>query len=179
MDDSIDLAALYAYLSSDDSPENCMMLSNLDGFMHGIICLPVLIPSDEWLSLALGTAPEHVPRWIIEDITDLYMWIAQGLMATPPVVEPIFWHARDGHMIAMDWCEGFMQAVALRPKEWLRLTESFTDGHLVSPIMVHLLDDHGNSAMGIPQEKLDEALAEAAAAIPDAIARIFTYWRQK
>ena len=40
-----------------------------------------------------------------------------------------------------------MDAVALRPKEWLRLTESGTDGHLVAPIMVHLLDDNGNSVM--------------------------------
>ena len=55
-----------------------------------------------------------------------------------------------------------MQAVALRPKEWLRLTESGTDGHLVAPIMVHLLDDNGNSVMGIPQEELDQVLAEAA-----------------
>ena len=77
----------------------------------------------------------------------------------------------------MDWCEGFMQAVALRPKEWLRLTESGTDGHLVAPIMVHLLDDNGNSVMGIPQEELDQVLAEAADAIPDAVAEIFSYWR--
>ena len=77
----------------------------------------------------------------------------------------------------MDWCEGFMQAVALRPKEWLRLTESGTDGHLVAPIMVHLLDDNGNSVMGIPQEELDQVLAEAADAIPETVTGIFQFWR--
>ena len=77
----------------------------------------------------------------------------------------------------MDWCEGFMQAVGLRPKEWLRLTESGTDGHLVAPIMVHLLDDNGNSVMGIPQEELDQVLAEAADAIPETVTGIFQLWR--
>ena len=105
------------------------------------------------------------------------MGIAQGLVADPPVVEPIFWQAHEGHVIAMDWCEGFMQAVALRPKEWLRLTESGTDGYLVAPIMVHLLDDNGNSVMGIAQEELDQVLAEAADAIPDTVVSIYQFWR--
>ena len=43
--------------------------------------------------------------------------------------------------------------------------------------MVHLLDDNGNSVMGIPQEELDQVLAEAADAIPDTVIDIFNYWR--
>ena len=177
LDDNIDLEALDAYLSSDDSPDDCMMLSDMDGFLHGVICSPVMIPSEEWMPVALGADPVDVPEWVLNDVTDLYMGIAQGFVADPPVVEPIFWQAREGHVIAMDWCEGFMQAVALRPKEWLRLTESGTDGHLVAPIMVHLLDDNGNSVMGLPQEELDQVLDEAADAIPEAVAEIFSYWR--
>lgn len=88
------------------------------------------------MPVALGADPANVPEWVLNDLTDLYMGIAQGLVANTPVVEPIFWQAYEGHVIAMDWCEGLMQAVALTPKEWLRLTESGTDGHLVTPIMV-------------------------------------------
>ena len=54
MDDNTDLAALDAYLSSEDSPDDCMMLSDLDGFLHGVICSPVAIPSEEWMTVALG-----------------------------------------------------------------------------------------------------------------------------
>ncbi len=178
MSDNADLEALDNFLSSDDSPDNCMMLSDLDGFLHGVICSPVPIPSEEWITGVLGANPKDVPTWVVYDITDLYMGIAQGLMTDPPVVEPIFWQAREGHVIAMDWCEGFMQAVALRPKEWLRLTESGTDGHLIAPVVAHLLDENGNSSLGIPREMLDVALAEAADAIPAAVAGIFAYWRQ-
>lgn len=178
MNGNIDLAALDAYLSSDDSPENCMMLSDLDGFLHGVICSPVPVPAEEWMAVALGGSPKDAPSWVINDITDLYMRIVTGLAETPPEVEPIFWQAKEGHVIAMDWCEGFMDAVALRPKQWLRLTESGADGHLVTPIMVHMLDDNGNSVMGVSQEQLDEVLQEAAAAIPNAIAQIYDYWRK-
>lgn len=176
MDDNFDLERLDNFLSSDDSPKNSMMVSDLDGFLHGIICSPLIIPSEEWIPLALGAAPADVPGWVLRDVDDLYRGILQGLMSVPPVVEPIFWLAREGHVIAMDWCEGFMQAVALRPKEWLRLTESGTDGHLITPIMVHLLDEQGNSVLGISQDKLDNALAEAANAIPAAVEEIFSYW---
>jgi hypothetical protein len=54
MDDNLDMEALDGYLSSDDSPENCMMLSDLDGFIHGVICSPEQIPSEEWMHVALG-----------------------------------------------------------------------------------------------------------------------------
>ena len=178
MNDEIDLEALDAYLMSDDSPEGAMMLSDLDGFFHGIACSPVLIPAEEWMSKALGAHPATLPNWVNETVAHLYMTIGEGLMASPAEVEPIFWQVKEGHVIAMDWCEGFMDAVALRPKHWLRLTKSGVEGRLMAPIMAHMLDDEGNSMLGIPQDKLDVALAEAAEAIPDAVSGIFRFWKE-
>jgi len=175
----IDLEALDEYLMSDDSPEDSMLLSDLDGFLHGIACSPVLIPAVEWMSKALGANPETLPDWVNQTVAELYMAIGEGLMATPANVEPIFWQAKEGHVIAMDWCEGFMDAVALRPKHWLRLTESDLEGSLMAPIMAHMLDDEGNSILGIPHNKLDVALAEAAKVIPDAVVGIFRFWKSK
>ena len=177
MNDDIDLDALDTYLMSDESPDSSMLLSDLDGFLHGIACSPVLIPAEEWLSKALGAHPATLPSWVSETIAELYMAIGTGLMAAPPKVEPIFWEAKEGHVIAMDWCEGFMDAVALRPKHWLKLTESSKDGHLITPIMAHMLDDQGNSLLGIPQNKLDQALAAAAEAIPNAVICVFKFWK--
>ena len=174
---AIDLAALDEYLSSDDSPDNCMMLSDLDGFIHGILCCPTIIPPEEWMPIAFGDDPEPLPRSIVQSVANLFGNVAHGLTSDPPMVEPIFWQAKEEHVIAMDWCEGFMQAVSLRPKEWLRLTESGSDGHLMMPIMLHLMDDNGNSLMGVAQEDLDETLSEAAEEIPVAVAGIVDYWR--
>jgi len=174
---AINLEQLDKYLSSDDSPENCMMLSDLDGFIHGILCCPSIIQPEEWMPIALGADPNTLPLPMVQLVADLFGNVAQGASFDPPVVEPIFWQAKEGHVIAMDWCEGFMQAVSLRPKEWLTLTESGSDGHLMTPIMLHLMDDNGNSLMGVAQEDLDEVLGKAAEEIPVAVAGIVDYWR--
>ena len=39
-----------------------------------------------------------------------------------------------------------------------------------------LLDDNGDSVMGIPQEKLDETLALAAEKIPKSVVAIYRFW---
>ena len=44
-----DLTTLDAYLSSEQSPENTMQLSDLDGFLTGVICSPEVIMPSEWL----------------------------------------------------------------------------------------------------------------------------------
>ena len=167
---------LDTYLSSDESPSDCMMLSDLDGFIHGIVCSPVLIQPPEWSAVALGGSIENVPYWVLEIVFKIYEKASLGLFNDPPEVEPIFWQAKEGHVIAMDWCEGFMQAVSLRPREWLRLSESGSHGHLLTPIMVHMIDEQGNSAMGIPQEELDQTLEAAAEQIPDAVVGIYRFW---
>ena len=171
-----DLESLDSYLSSDDSPDDCMMLSDLDGFLHGIACSPVPIPADEWIPIAVGRSPANVPDWVLQSITMIYDNIIQGLNFDPPEVEPIFWQSEKGQVIAMDWCEGFMQAVSLRPKQWLRLTESGIGGQLITPMMMHLIDDKGNSVMGISQEQLDQVLAQAAEKIPESVVAIYRFW---
>lgn len=172
----LDLETLDTFLSSEESPDDCMMLSDLDGFLHGVACSPVLIPTEEWIPVAIGGLPKDVPDWVLQSIILIYDSIIKGLTFDPPEVEPIFWEAKEGHVIAMDWCEGFLQAVSMRPKQWLRLQESGTHGSLLTPIMVHLLDDSGNSIMGIPQEDLDKTLAQAADELPKAIVGIHRFW---
>lgn len=167
------------YLSSDESPDGSMLLSDLDGFLHGIICSPVAIEPREWFPIAFGGQAEEVPDWVIEETLSLFHDIKLGLSEEPPELGLIFWRSRGGHEIAMDWCEGFMIAAALRPKEWLRLTESGTHGHLMLPLLVHLIDDEGNSAMGISQEDLDDTLDAASKEIPNAIAEIYQFWRER
>ena len=106
MMESVQLDELDQYLSSDESPEDCMMLSDLDGLLHGVICSPTPISSDMWMAAGLGAEPKELPDWVVNTLTDRYMEIAQGLAHDPMVVEPIFWQAKAGHLIAMDWCEG-------------------------------------------------------------------------
>lgn len=174
----LSLEDLDTYLSSDDAPDDCLLLSDLDGFLHGVACAPVAIPPEEWLPVALGASPDSVPKDVLDTILALHNQICADFEEDPPEVEPMFWERRDGHVIAMDWCEGFMQAVALRPREWLRLTESGTHGQLMTPILCHLIGDDGNSVLSIPQDRLAETLDEAADAIPATVVGIYQFWRE-
>ena len=169
----IDLERLDAFLSSDESPEDCMMLSDLDGFLHGIACSPEFIPSHDWMPVALGGAPQDVPDWVIEAIALIYANICEGLMADLPEIEPIFWQAKEGHVIAMDWCEGFMAAVNLKAKAWRAFMQSDEGMALMTPILVHMMDETGDSQVGLSQTEIDATLDWAAEAIPSAVPAIF------
>jgi len=166
------------YLSSDDSPEGSMSLSDLDGFIHGLVCSPEPIPATVWLSIALGDDLGTVPAEVINDITDHYMAVALSLSRTNPSPEPIFWEDNKGNVIAMDWCEGFMDSVKLAPETWLKLSNSYEHGHLMAPILAHMLDDEGNSLLCIPNDRLNELLDEASIKIPDATVGIPRFWRK-
>ena len=62
----VDLEALDQFLTSDASPEDCMQLSDLDGFLTGIAIGPELVVPSEWLPLVWGggevTGPHRVVR---------------------------------------------------------------------------------------------------------------------
>ena len=47
----------------------------------------------------------------------------------------------------------------------------------MTPILLHMIDDQGNSMMSITREKLDKALDQAAEVIPETVARISSYWK--
>src|SRR3954452_17254859 len=50
----VDLEALDQFLMSDASPEDCMQLSDLDGFLTGIAIGPELVMPSEWLPAIWG-----------------------------------------------------------------------------------------------------------------------------
>ena len=50
----VDLEALDRFLMSDASPEDCMQLSDLDGFLTGIAIGPEPVPPSEWLPVVWG-----------------------------------------------------------------------------------------------------------------------------
>ena len=178
----VDLDKLDAYLISEEPPENSMLLSDLDGFLTGILCSPDLIPPSEWLSVVWRNEDfkavdinKHV--WATAVILERYNEIASCLNSEPPYIEPIFWQAKEGHVIAMDWCEGFAEAYVMRQENWRDLFET-SEGQLwIAPVFAHLFDDSGVSLSGASERELDKVLAEAAEMIPEVVPNIFTYWK--
>ena len=167
----LDLNKLDAFLMSDEAHPDSMGLSDLDGFLTGIACSPEKVPEAEWLDHALGST-ENAPRDIVELLRALLADIEARLTQGEPL-EPLFWQRNDGTVVAMDWCEGFMDAVKLRPERWDNFAQTGTGSRLMLPILVHLFDDAGNSLFDIPREELDGTLDTAAEVIPTVLPEIY------
>ena len=140
---------------------------------------PVLIMPSEWLPVALGDAPAGVPREMIELIMHRYSEIVAALNNSPPHLEPVFWQAKEGHVIAMDWCEGFVDAVAMRKTEWDAFNETTLGERLMRPILDHLFDENGVSLSGVNERELDAHLDRSAKQILNTVPQIFTHWQSK
>ena len=79
-----DLQVLDAFLSSDESPKNCMQLSDLDGFLTGVICSPEAIMPSTWLPVAFGSPEIGAPPEILELVMGRYNDIVASLNSEPP-----------------------------------------------------------------------------------------------
>ena len=111
------------FLSSEASPEYCMQLSDLDGFLTGVVVSPEPIQPSEWFPMIWGDDPPdfenaELAELILGTIFGRYNEIVQALATDPPKLDPVFWQTDDGVVIADDWAEGFVDAMSLRPDEW-------------------------------------------------------------
>jgi len=59
-DDAELVAELDEALASEDAPEDCMQLSELDGFLTGLAVSPEVVDPDEWLSWVCGAKASRI-----------------------------------------------------------------------------------------------------------------------
>ena len=139
--DPIDLDALDDYLMSDHAPDDSMGLSDLDGFLTGIVVGPELILPSEWLPVIWGGEEpefetEDEMRTVLGTIMGRYNEIVACLNSDPDDFDPIFLEGPEGEVIASDWAGGFLDAVALRPMAWKPLMENDGAGILMAPLFL-------------------------------------------
>ena len=85
--DEAEFDTLDRYLGSTDASEACMLLSELDGFLTGLVVSPQPIPEDEWLPVALGNPPHfasEVQRELILDIVRRRVAQIEALLRQDP-----------------------------------------------------------------------------------------------
>lgn len=105
-----------------------MLLTELDGFLTGIVVGPDRIPPSEWLQGIWGiddgeTAPFEDPadvQWFVDAVTARCTEIVRDLGRGKP--QPIFdVDERNGEVLWELWVDGFSEAIALRPDSWAML----------------------------------------------------------
>jgi uncharacterized protein len=180
----VDLEALDQFLMSDASPEDCMQLSDLDGFLTGIAIGPELVMPSEWLPAIWG-GDEPVfesmeqAQTVIGTIMGRYNEILRELDTDPEGYEPVFWEGPDGEVIAADWAEGFVDAIRLRPEAWRPLLEDREALILLMPILALCGDAEGGSPLELDPEEDADLLAQAPDLIPACVAGIDGFWKER
>lgn len=105
-----------------------MLLTELDGFLTGLIVCPEAVPADEWMTIVWGADIDGVPPF--DDPLDV-QWFARAVAARRDEIardlargglQPIFNIAdRNGEILWEYWVDGFAEAIALRPMAWTAL----------------------------------------------------------
>ena len=178
------LDELDEYLSSDASPEYCMQLSDLDGFLTGVSVSPEPIQPSEWFPVIWGDDPPdfedaEMAELILGTIIGRYNEILQSLAADPPQLDPVFWQTDDGLVIAGDWAEGFMDAMSLRPMEWCEMLDDEEFQLPLVPIIALVGDEDGNPILIGEDEDQTQLNAETADLIPSCVIEIDAYWKAR
>ena len=110
---------------SDDG----MLLSELDGYLTGMVISPDLVPQSSWLKPIWGDAP---PRFESDDalhrFLDLIMQHHNGILtslAHPGRYEPVLdSDTMTGEILWELWIDGFAKAMTLAPRGWNRVRAS-------------------------------------------------------
>ena len=181
------LDELAFFLNSSSAPAGCMDLSELDGFLAGLVAGPEVVPREEWLAEVWDNEePDYdddAEQAAVEQaIFDRYAAIESGLEATPLGYTAILWQDEGGTTVAEDWAAGFMQAVTLRAEAWQPALADEDASMLLIPIaslagMTLPEAERGGQAM--TDDALDGLIEDAAQVLPVCVLGLHRFWGER
>jgi uncharacterized protein len=179
----VTLDELAEFLNSDEAPTGCMDLSELDGFLAGLLAGPEEVPEQEWLDeIWSEEAPADSDRDTVDQaIRDRYAAIKAGLDASVLTYEPILWVDGGGQVVSEDWAAGFMQAVSLRTSEWQPALADEDASALLIPIASlagMTLDEDERAAELLPDDALDSLMDDAVKVLPVCVLGLRRFWQE-
>jgi uncharacterized protein len=182
----VSLDELADFLNSSSAPPGCMDLSELDGFLAGLVAGPEVVPREEWLPEVWDNEDPHyadaAEQAAVEAaIFDRYAAIEAGLDATQLQYNVILWQDDAGTMVAEDWAAGFMQAVSLRSEAWQPALADEDASMLLIPIaslagMTLSEEERGEDAL--PDDALEALIQDSVQVLPVCVLGLRRFWRQ-
>lgn len=181
------LDELADFLNSSSAPQGCMDLSELDGFLAGLIAGPEIVPPEEWLAEVWDDeepdyADEAEQEAVEQALFVRYAAIEAGLDANPLGYTAILWQDEAGTTVAEDWAAGFMQAVTLRAKAWQPGLADEDASVLLIPIaslagMTMPESERGGQAMS--DDALDGLMQDAEQVLPVCVLGLRRFWLER
>ncbi len=164
-----------------------MDLSELDGFLAGLLAGPVPVPVAEWLDEvwdheepAYADAAEEAA--VRGAIIAHFATIEAALDASPLAYAPILWQDGAGATVAEDWAAGFMQAVSLRSDAWQPALADEDASLLLIPIASLAQAAVPEAERGEPaltDDALDGLIQDAEQVLPVCVSGLRRFWRDR
>lgn len=180
------LDELAQFLNSSSAPPGCMDLSELDGFLAGLVAGPEVVPREEWLAEVWDNEdPDYADAGeqaaVEAAIFERYAAIEAGLDATQLHYTAILWQDESGTTIAEDWAAGFMQAVSLRSDAWQPALADEDASVLLIPIASlagMTLSESERGGDGLPEDAMDSLMQDSEQVLPVCVLGLRRFWRQ-
>ncbi|MBM6584135.1 UPF0149 family protein [Microvirga sp. BT689] len=176
------LKLLEKKLASLPADSGSMLVSELDGFLTGILVCPDLIMPSEWLPLVWGSDEDadpifenaHQAEQLVGLVMEQYNAIAHDLQSGrfAPVFEV---DTRHDEVLWELWIDGFESAMQLRPESWGALLQSDEDTRTALAGLI-LLTRINEGDSGLPEAEIEE-LTEKAPDLIGAWVEILNAWR--
>lgn len=154
---SHELDELSTFLLSDATPETCMNLMKLDGYLTAIVIGPEVVMPSMWLPGVWGDKQGHMFETMEQagQVTGLIIRhmnaIANVFLNQPLSFKPLFEADRNRNEdnAPEDWCSGFLHLMANQQDIWTQLMRSEAKV-LLTPVVT----------LGFPegQEKIQQSL---------------------
>ena len=128
------------------SPDESMMLEELDGFFAALACSPERVPPEEYLAEILGRAtgaPDSQAASMqdaadakeLSDLLELHRQAVAGQLYDGEGYAPVLGYDDDGKAQGNAWAIGFVRGMAMRPDAWNDLDEDEEFGDALDPLM--------------------------------------------
>lgn len=169
------------FLMSDDTPDNCMDISALDGFMVALILNPDIIMPSEYLpfiwDMEEGEAPPSFSsieqaNHITQLVTRYYNSVLDAIANDH--FSPLFYILDDESYDAQSWSEGFMRGVYLFSEPWMEIFEKHHA--LIAPMV--LLGTQSGWEMLETRTDSHQAIQQAYESIADTVGLLDAYFSE-
>jgi len=183
-----ELDELEQFLTSDATPEECMDIAMLDGFLTALVIAPNTILPSQWLPAVWGETEEEDMVWdsteqmqrILGLVMRMYNDRVQDLHEDIDAYDPLIYQSQhEGKPVPIldEWCTGFIHAIELDPEAWQPLVQTDNPeeaGGLLTPMLLYGTEEGWNELKDNPA--LAERHQDFADAIGPCVIGIRDYW---
>ena len=169
------LQRLDDFLCGEALGDDAMMLSELDGFLAGLIVCPEMIMPSEWMPVVFGSEEpvfdsveqaQTLSELILGHYNDIIRQLDQG------DYHPVYDIDLDDTVLWETWIEGFVEAMRLRPEAWRAWGQSADEDSdlLQAWFVLGRLGELTINPLDVEPLDIDEELEDLAPdLIPDAV----------